>query len=176
MSGSVSPLYEPAVVLGRAGVIAGCDLTTEAALAKLSYLLALPGLTVPEVTRQMSVALVGEMTTPAEITFAHPGDGEPSRQANLARLRHAIAAGDLVKIDEIMKYEIDWLLNEADATGNTPMVRSARRAKAGRWVLTRTVAFGGRRAEPGDPASPAPQRGFGPSAKPGGAHAAVHRG
>lgn len=61
-SGSVSALYAPATVLGNVGVVFGHDLTTEAALTKLSFLLALDGLDYSDVTNQMQVSLRGEMT------------------------------------------------------------------------------------------------------------------
>jgi hypothetical protein len=38
LTGSVSPLYASGVLLMRAGVIPGADLTTEAALTKLAFL------------------------------------------------------------------------------------------------------------------------------------------
>ncbi|KAK3643570.1 hypothetical protein LTR56_010080 [Elasticomyces elasticus] len=73
LTGSVSPLYAPAMVLGRAGIVPGHDLTTEAALTKLSYLLALPNLTAEEVTRRMAVDLRGELTQTGDVSFAGPG-------------------------------------------------------------------------------------------------------
>ena len=46
--GSVSAAYEAGAVLEAAGVVQGADMTPEAALAKLSYVLAMEGLTVEE--------------------------------------------------------------------------------------------------------------------------------
>ena len=123
MTGTVSALYEPGMTLRRAGVVAGQDMTTEAALTKLSYLLALPGLTREDVTKQMSISLLGELTEQSQMIFKHPGDDVSSRQANLTRLGYAIADGDLSQVNEIMKSGPEWVLNEADYTGNTPLVR-----------------------------------------------------
>lgn len=61
-SGSVSALYAPATVLGNVGVVFGQDLTTEAALTKLSFLLAMPELDYEDVTKQMEASIRGEMT------------------------------------------------------------------------------------------------------------------
>lgn len=61
-SGSVSALYAPATVLGNAGVVFGQDLTTEAALTKLSFLLAMPELDYVDVVAQMQACIRGEMT------------------------------------------------------------------------------------------------------------------
>lgn len=63
MTGTVSPLYEPAMLLKRAGVIAGHDMTSEAALAKLSYLLAMPGSNPEDVIQKMSISLRGELVS-----------------------------------------------------------------------------------------------------------------
>lgn len=63
MTGTVSPLYEPAIKLKRAGVIPGHDMTSEAALAKLSYLLAMPDLNPENVIQKMSVSLRGELVS-----------------------------------------------------------------------------------------------------------------
>ncbi|CAK7567595.1 MAG: hypothetical protein SEPTF4163_005562 [Sporothrix epigloea] len=71
-NGFVSPLYAPATALGRAGVVFGHDLTTEAALTKLSYLLAVDGLSTTEIQLQMGHSLRGEMTELTSPVFSHP--------------------------------------------------------------------------------------------------------
>ena len=123
MSGSVSPLYAPANILGRVGVVFGHDLTSEAALTKLSYLLALPNLTIQDVTRQMSVSIRGELTEQSETLFEHPKGAPLSPHvASLTGLGYAIAQGDIQAVREAMRGEPEWLLNEADYEGNTPLV------------------------------------------------------
>lgn len=123
LTGSVSPLYAPAAMLGRAGIVPGHDLTTEAALTKLSYLLAQPGLDTTEVIRQMSVSLRGELSEPAPTHFSHaqPSAANDSRQAHLSRLAYAIASGSLAEFQEILAYEPAQLLNSADYSGSTPL-------------------------------------------------------
>ncbi|EFX03562.1 lysophospholipase-like protein [Grosmannia clavigera kw1407] len=71
-NGFVSPLYAPATALSRAGVVFGHDMTTEAALTKLSYLLALDGLSVADIQTRMGRSLRGEMTVLTEPVFTHP--------------------------------------------------------------------------------------------------------
>lgn len=122
MNGSVSPLYEPAMQLKRAGVVPGNDLTSEAALAKLSYLLALPDLTVEDVTHQMSVSLRGELTEQTNTAFEHPSGFLPQHLANLSAMGYAIARGSIEDLGEVLKGDLEWLLNEADYSGNTPLV------------------------------------------------------
>ena len=119
MTGTVSPLYEPALLLQRAGVVPGHDMTSEAALAKLSYLLALPDLTIEDVRRQMAISLRGELTELTSVVFAHP------RATNLTSLCYAISKGSEQEVQEILKGDVGWLLlNEADYSGNTPLVSS----------------------------------------------------
>lgn len=71
-SGSVSPLYAPATALGNAGVVFGHDLTTEAALTKLSFLLAVEEIEYEDLVKQMQISLRGEMTESASTQFSHP--------------------------------------------------------------------------------------------------------
>ncbi len=121
MTGTVSPLYEPAMILKRAGVIPGHDMSSEAALAKLSYLLALPGMETEEIIKQMATSLRGEFTEQTTMAFAHPHDVLPTHLANLTSLGYAISKGDLPEVQKLMKSDLVWLLNEADYSGNTPL-------------------------------------------------------
>lgn len=117
MTGTVSPLYEPAMKLKQAGVVPGHDLTTEAALAKLSYLLAFPDLTVEDITRQMSESLRGELTEQTRTAFEHPKRHLSTSVAELTALGYAVAQGSL----DCVKGNIESMLNEGDYFGNTPL-------------------------------------------------------
>ena len=73
LRGSVSlGVYETG--LGRLGVVSGYDMTVEAAVTKLFWLLN-RGLPLPEVRRQMALNLKGELTPPPP-----PPDRSPARQ------------------------------------------------------------------------------------------------
>ncbi|KAK6439543.1 hypothetical protein LTR95_004244 [Oleoguttula sp. CCFEE 5521] len=120
LTGSVNPLYAPAMILGRAGIVPGHDLTTEAALTKLSYLLALPDMTSEEVTRRMSISLRGEMTTPTDTVFSNLSPRN-AKQAHLSRLSYAIAEGDLALFRDLLSHEPAYLLNEVDYNGSAPL-------------------------------------------------------
>ena len=72
LNGNVSPLYAPAKAMDAAGVLLGYDMTSEAALTKLSYLLAVPGGTREEIKRLMGIDMRGEMTRTEETWFGHP--------------------------------------------------------------------------------------------------------
>lgn len=124
LSGSVSPLYAPATILGRAGVVFGMDMTSEAALTKLAYLLALPGATPEEVAKQMSVSIRGELTEATRTHFEHPkasGTLTPEL-SSLTALGYAIQKGHLQETRDIIRGEARWLLNDADYNLNTPVV------------------------------------------------------
>ncbi|AEO56836.1 hypothetical protein MYCTH_2302215 [Thermothelomyces thermophilus ATCC 42464] len=127
-NGFVSPVYAPATALGRAGVVFGHDLTTEAALTKLSYLLALPGLTYEDVTAKMAQSLRGEMTEMTLPSFSHPAgtlDTAVNRltaaETAFTALGYAIRNGELRTVREILEGDEfnHQLLKRADYAGNT---------------------------------------------------------
>ena len=145
-NGFVSPLYAPATALGRAGVVFGHDLTTEAALTKLSYLLAVEGLTTAEIQARMSQSLRGEMTELTSPVFSHPAGalgespvprtapapvvpvagalrGLTAVEASFTALGYAIRNGDVASVRGVLaggeathSYE---MLKTADYAGNT---------------------------------------------------------
>jgi lysophospholipase len=121
-SGSVSPLYAPATVLGNAGVVFGHDLTTEAALTKLSFLLALPGLDYADITSQMQISLRGEMTGASSMQFAHPPSELPeisSNQQAFTALGYAITNGDVDTVIQLLDGDQLGLLGAKDYADNT---------------------------------------------------------
>ena len=146
MNGTVSPLYEPAMRLQRAGVVPGYDLTSEAALAKLSYLLALRGLTVEDVTGKMSISLRGELTEQTGVAFEHPRGFLPQHRSRLSALGYVIARGDLAELQEVLTGDLEWLVNQADYSGNTPLVSLS--AAVAHSTLTVTASM----SQPPDPA------------------------
>lgn len=98
-------------------------MTTEAALTKLAYLLAHSDATPESVAKDMSISLRGELVEHSHTVFRHPDGALHSRIQSLAALGYTIAHGNLDKVKDIMRGEQDWLLNDADYSGNTPLVR-----------------------------------------------------
>lgn len=129
-NGFVSPLYAPGFALGRAGVVFGHDLTSEAALTKLSYLLALPGISsAKDIAERMGRSLRGELTELVRPSFSHPteksldtamaGSSLTTAETAFAALGYAIAAGNAKAAAEILDADGEDVLQRADYMGNT---------------------------------------------------------
>jgi lysophospholipase len=126
VAGFVSPVYAPGTHLSRAGVIFGLDLTVEAALTKLSYLLADPNLARDQIVDLLSRSIRGEMTEISSFHFSHPGsslDSAASRltpiQGAFAALGYAIQQEDANTVRELLEGDGSELLKQADYAGNT---------------------------------------------------------
>ncbi|KAK6528800.1 hypothetical protein TWF694_004035 [Orbilia ellipsospora] len=136
LTGTVSPLYAPGTALGRAGVVFGHDLTSEAALTKLIWLLG-KNLTDQQIRFQMSHSLRGELTEQSQTLFEHPG--LTPKMESLSRLGYAIRDGDLEEIERVLAAQREWLLNEVDYAGRTPLHHAAMQgnSKVLRHLLSR---------------------------------------
>jgi len=120
LSGNVSPLYAPATMLRRRGVIFGYDMTTEAALTKLSYLLAQPSLSLDEVREQMAISLRGELTNQGQTQFEHPSAQSLSPEVTtLTALNYSMFEGHFDAVKTTLDSGNSVLLHGTDYMGNT---------------------------------------------------------
>jgi lysophospholipase len=123
-TGNISPIYAPVTILGNAGVVFGHELTTEAALTRLSYLLAKPRLSPKVIAMQMAISIRGELTEQAPPQFSHPYSEEAAistHQTAFTALGHAIARGDLKSAMSVLDGDPYSLLNARDYAGNTAL-------------------------------------------------------
>ncbi|KAF9514450.1 hypothetical protein BS47DRAFT_1392411 [Hydnum rufescens UP504] len=86
--GSVTATYAAGRSLADGGVVPGADMTPEAALTKLSYLLSKSELSTADVRKLMEIPLRGELTVPVGLSASVPSglDGVQSVMAHLLRL------------------------------------------------------------------------------------------
>ena len=105
-------------------MVFGHDMTSEAALTKLSYLLGRTELSTQDVSDQLSISLHGELTGSTQMKFEHPNGHLPQHLSDLTALSYVIAKGNLAELQGLLKADDEWLLNQADYSGNTPLVSS----------------------------------------------------
>jgi hypothetical protein len=70
----------------------------------------------------MSMSLRGELTEQAIASFAHPSSLLPVKLSLLTALGYAITSGSQKGISSVLKESKEFLLNEFDYSGNTPLV------------------------------------------------------
>ncbi|XP_004836930.2 60 kDa lysophospholipase isoform X2 [Heterocephalus glaber] len=83
LQGAVTPGYAAGLASVGAGIVSGFDMTSEAALAKLSYVLGRPGLSLDDRKQLLAKDLRGEMTLPTVDKHQSPLQG--------SKLGHSVA-------------------------------------------------------------------------------------
>ncbi|XP_053784972.1 60 kDa lysophospholipase isoform X2 [Desmodus rotundus] len=147
LQGTVTSDYAAGMATVGAGIVSGFDMTSEAALAKLSYVLGQPGLSLEERKELLARDLRGEMTLPKtqerrpSLHCSMRGLGvaqllrlsqetDAVRDALTPGLACAAAhAGDLEALRALAELGSD--LNLQDFSGQTPLHVAARRGHAG---------------------------------------------
>ncbi|XP_054988717.1 60 kDa lysophospholipase [Sorex araneus] len=147
LQGSVTADYAAGKAMAGAGIVSGFDMTAEAALAKLSYVLGRPGLSLEGRKELLARDLRGEMTRPMETEPRPSLQGGPLRlglthllglSQEAAAVRDALMpslacaaahAGDLEALQALAELGGDLSLGAAD--GWTPLHAAARGGHAG---------------------------------------------
>ncbi|KAL1258162.1 hypothetical protein QQF64_011406 [Cirrhinus molitorella] len=138
LRGTVTISYATGQALSKAGVVAGLDMTPEAALSKLTYVLAKQDLSLEEKKKMMSRNLRGEMEADLEgakfslsdnrfiqiiaktLSIGCKEELEAIRDALMPSLACAAAKnGDIAAVEAIKNMGTD--LNKADYDGRTPL-------------------------------------------------------
>ncbi|XP_016070379.1 PREDICTED: 60 kDa lysophospholipase [Miniopterus natalensis] len=149
LQGTVTSDYAAGMAAAGAGIVSGFDMTSEAALAKLSYVLGQPGLSLDDRKELLTRDLRGEMTLPeVEMDERRPSLQSSTRGLGVAQLlslsqetdavRDALApslacaaahAGDLEALKALAEQGSD--LSREDFSGQTPLHVASRKGHAG---------------------------------------------
>ncbi|XP_021568765.1 60 kDa lysophospholipase [Carlito syrichta] len=149
LQGSVTLDYAAGMAMAEAGIISGFDMTSEAALAKLAYVLGRPGLSLDARKELLAKDLRGEMTPPvvAEhrpslqdsmlgrgvtglLSLSGSQEADAMRDALMPSLACAAAhIGDLEALRLLIELGSD--LNLDNFNGQTPLHAAARGGHAG---------------------------------------------
>lgn len=145
LQGAVTSDYASGMAMAGAGIVSGFDMTSEAALAKLSYVLGQPGLSLSDRKKLLAQDLRGEMTLPTTddllgddmlgcratwlLSMNGSQDANATKEVLLPGLALAAAhAGDLDTLQAFVELGRD--LNLKDYSGQTPLHVAARRGHA----------------------------------------------
>uniref|UniRef100_A0A452VL81 60 kDa lysophospholipase n=1 Tax=Ursus maritimus TaxID=29073 RepID=A0A452VL81_URSMA len=147
LQGAVTSDYAAGMAMAGAGIVSGSDMTSEAALAKLSYVLGQPGLSLDGRKELLARDLRGEMTLPAgaegwpSLSHSTLGRGvaqlltlsqeaDAVRDAVVPSLACAAAhAGNLEVLQALVELGSDLSLENFN--GQTPLHAAARGGQAG---------------------------------------------
>ncbi|RYP23622.1 hypothetical protein DL767_008755 [Monosporascus sp. MG133] len=187
--GLVSPLYAPGFALGAAGVVFGHDLTSEAALTKLSYLLAAePPLAQAEVAELMARDLRGEMTERRVPSFTHPAARSlsfslgPAREPGLPGAGAGVGGGrgrNPISAADAAFTALGWAIRDADVDAVRDMLEGdevgyqlLKRADYAGNTAVHLAALAAAAAD-SDPRQPQPQQGDGGTTTRSSSHTAA---
>ncbi|XP_045415603.1 60 kDa lysophospholipase isoform X3 [Lemur catta] len=144
LQGTVTSGYATGMAMAGAGIVSGLDMTSEAALAKLSYVLGQPGLSLDDRKELLAKDLRGEMTLPTAdacrpsllgstwgrgvawlLSLSGSQEADAVRDALTPSLACAAAhAGDLEALQVLVELGSDLSLE--DFRGQTPLHTAAR--------------------------------------------------
>lgn len=145
LQGAVTSDYASGMAMAGAGIVSGFDMTSEAALAKLSYVLGQPGLSLDDRKKLLAKDLRGEMTLPPTDAFLQDGllgcraarllstsgSQEADAMTDILLPGLALAAAHAGDLDTLQAFvELGRDLNLKDYSGQTPLHAAARRGHA----------------------------------------------